>query len=901
MTRIVMKKSTFLRNHSLLAVGASLLLLLPGSGSAATTLLWDFESPAYTVGTNNLSPQNGWSIQFGQPGSVQPYVGGLVAYVPLSAGARVLYSPPFANPYGGQNYVGKSVVMSTGGSGGGRELQPTPLTGTVTVRCDFLAGPEHDFPQYQGGITSRNSAGGVNNIVGVFSVIASTAIDHSAPPARAGNWAYNVVAATTNMAFGAVINPNSLTYLRLTGIEGFDDLPRETWWRIGYTYNTVTRVIIQYTSKNLQTGQSWTYNNPQYNGETIFVRGGMAGTEVIDRVGIYNVGNGQVHLFDNLTVSDEALPTETDTTLPLWVSGWPQATGNCGFNVKAKLNEPGTVYYVVLANGASAPSAADVKAGAGSIQSGSLNMIPATNSGPSALNARVWDATAESTTSLVGLAGNTDYDVWFVGEDLAGNLQASPVKVDVFLPDVDVTPPAWASTYPKITAVNAGGFTLRAKTDEASTAYYVVLADGSPAPTSAAVKAGSGAIRSGSMVLAAGAEGTATIAGLVPSTAYDVWFVAEDCTPNLQASPAKVDVTTPAPPYEPYTADANTVHLWHFDEPLVLGHDNPSRNFPVDAPGVIGPAWRLDNSWWGGVNLPGGVMGGTGFVGFGLAGQLDHNVGGDNRAWYDFRKGSGNAAAPGGTVGTDITATQLLGSGSGAFTIEGLFKWDGGASGNLFKGSANGGGGDDGNSVFRVRLLTPGTSPTFEIGLPNGGSFTTTAGLVPALNTNDWYHMALTFDGNNAGGSAAKFYWTKLDLLSVSAEANLVASNNSTSITTYDIKAFTIGNWNAGNFDGFVDEFRISNVARAADAMLFRNQQITFTSVSYDPNNDQLTVKWNSTSGATYTIENTQQFIGNGSGTSWDNLTTGISSGGSTTTRVIDAPQPGTYYRIRKE
>ncbi len=73
------------------------------------------------------------------------------------------------------------------------------------------------------------------------------------------------------------------------------------------------------------------------------------------------------------------------------------------------------------------------------------------------------------------------------------------------------------------------------------------------------------------------------------------------------------------------------------------------------------------------------------------------------------------------------------------------------------------------------------------------------------------------------------------------------------------------------------------------------------TSVSYDANNDQLTLTWISAPGATYTIENATQFVGNGAGTSWDNLTTGILSGGTTTTKVIDAPSPGTYYRIRKE
>jgi len=70
---------------------------------------------------------------------------------------------------------------------------------------------------------------------------------------------------------------------------------------------------------------------------------------------------------------------------------------------------------------------------------------------------------------------------------------------------------------------------------------------------------------------------------------------------------------------------------------------------------------------------------------------------------------------------------------------------------------------------------------------------------------------------------------------------------------------------------------------------------LRITSSTYDANNDQLILKWDSSPGAVYTIENTQNLV------DWDNLTTGISSGGITTTRLIDFPQPGTFYRIRKE
>ena len=75
---------------------------------------------------------------------------------------------------------------------------------------------------------------------------------------------------------------------------------------------------------------------------------------------------------------------------------------------------------------------------------------------------------------------------------------------------------------------------------------------------------------------------------------------------------------------------------------------------------------------------------------------------------------------------------------------------------------------------------------------------------------------------------------------------------------------------------------------------------LLITSASYNANQEHLTLTWRSTPGSLYTIENTQGFGGNGAA-SWDNLTTGIVSGGTTTTFQIDAPLSGTYYRIRKQ
>lgn len=274
----------------------------------------------------------------------------------------------------------------------------------------------------------------------------------------------------------------------------------------------------------------------------------------------------------------------------------------------------------------------------------------------------------------------------------------------------------------------------------------------------------------------------------------------------------------------PYTPDANTLHLWHFDEALVGAspYNNSSRLFPVD---VLDSTWRLDDGYYD-TTYQSGIMGGTGYTGFGGAGQLDHAGGnGLNANHNEFRKGlstDGSYPLPGedGNTGT-ITATQLLGSTSGAFTIDGMIKWNGsqggGTEGWIFKT------GPDGSADFRLTMQNAGTTPVFRLGLPNtGGSntFTTTAGLVPALTTTDWYHFALTFDGNNEGGSPLKFYWTNVE--ESATEATLVQTFNSTGNTAYNINgAFHVGDWSANNFDGQVDEFRISNVARGSGDFIF--------------------------------------------------------------------------------
>ena len=264
-----------------------------------------------------------------------------------------------------------------------------------------------------------------------------------------------------------------------------------------------------------------------------------------------------------------------------------------------------------------------------------------------------------------------------------------------------------------------------------------------------------------------------------------------------------------------YTPDANTLHLWHFDEALVTPNNSSSRLYPVD---VVDSNFRLDDGYYD-ATYQSGIMGGTGYTGFGGAGQLDHPGGnGLNGHHYEFRRGNNAFGTPPGGLApnTSITATELLGSPSGAFTIDGMIKWNGSASGYIFET------GDDGGITTRLVMNDAGSAnPTFTLRLPNGPTlFTTTSGLIPTLTTTDWYHFAVTFDGNNAGGSDLEFYWTKVE--ETATQANLVQTFSSTATGAYAVGgSFQVGNWNSSNFDGLVDEFRISNVVRTENQFIF--------------------------------------------------------------------------------
>jgi uncharacterized repeat protein (TIGR02059 family) len=146
-----------------------------------------------------------------------------------------------------------------------------------------------------------------------------------------------------------------------------------------------------------------------------------------------------------ITVSAESVP---DTTAPTFdVAPAVGSVTASGFSPTASINEGGTIYYVVVADGATAPSVAQVMAGQDS------SGFAALASASSAVSTSPYTSSFSAITSL---SANTAYDVYFVAKDdeSTPNTQTSVTKVDVTTA-ADTTAPTLSSA-----AVSSSGTSL---------------------------------------------------------------------------------------------------------------------------------------------------------------------------------------------------------------------------------------------------------------------------------------------------------------------------------------------------------------------------------------------------------------------------------------------------------
>lgn len=113
----------------------------------------------------------------------------------------------------------------------------------------------------------------------------------------------------------------------------------------------------------------------------------------------------------------------------------------------------------------------------------------------------------------------------------------------------DLRPPVNAATYPKIGSVVRTTATFLVNINETGTAYFVLVPNGAPAPSSFQVSLGQDASStpaafSGNSAVAANVEDTLVASGLNSLTTYDAYIVAKDAFNNLQDTPVKLTFTS---------------------------------------------------------------------------------------------------------------------------------------------------------------------------------------------------------------------------------------------------------------------------------------------------------------------------------------------------------------------
>lgn len=272
----------------------------------------------------------------------------------------------------------------------------------------------------------------------------------------------------------------------------------------------------------------------------------------------------------------------------------------------------------------------------------------------------------------------------------------------------------------------------------------------------------------------------------------------------------------------PYTWDANTLFLFHFDEPA-------GSSATTNTGSIEGSAYSVNMTTASSTPpIVTTVLGAAGFAGFGNAANL-------NTSGYIIGFDSDNSGAYNGETAEGFSMSQLnMGNGGATpWTLEAMIypsvtninqeiiSTDSSASNRGFQFRLNIAG------QLELNLIAAGINP--KAAIPATGPH--------AFIPNNWYHVAATYDG-----ARIILYWTKVT--PTFNEANAISTNIANVSASFGAVQgpLVIGNENRAasgeNFRGLIDEVRISNIARAASDMLQPTQTPGIYSLSRAPTND---------------------------------------------------------------
>ncbi len=303
-----------------------------------------------------------------------------------------------------------------------------------------------------------------------------------------------------------------------------------------------------------------------------------------------------------------------------------------------------------------------------------------------------------------------------------------------------------------------------------------------------------------------------------------------------------------AQPPLPYLPDAATLHLWHLNE-----IDAPVSDFVIEPLSLTSPANDA-------------VLGLQSFPHFGTAlSTADGGTGGGNQSTaIDAYLAPGTLANGSG----DNVNWSFDDPVTGAFTFEALVRIDFdpaadlGASGTgrnlpmqILSGDQEGA---SGVRSFQFRLdptgfnpnadgvAAPLASPALEFININGGAGVQSFVIplpgsgVNAIASNQWYHVAVAYSGDETAADNLKFFWTLLD--TNRSVASLLSARQMTSdLNDSGAVDLCIGNTGRNlpnnNFIGMIDEVRLSGVARGSNEFVFRSAVVLEASAVPEPQN----------------------------------------------------------------
>jgi alpha-L-rhamnosidase len=272
----------------------------------------------------------------------------------------------------------------------------------------------------------------------------------------------------------------------------------------------------------------------------------------------------------------------------------------------------------------------------------------------------------------------------------------------------------------------------------------------------------------------------------------------------------------------PYTWDANTLFLFHFDEPA-------GASVATNVGSLEGNAYSVNMTIASSTPpVVTAVLGVAGFSGFGNAANL-------NTAGYMLGYDADDSGAYNGETVEAFSMSQLnMGNGGPTpWTLEAMiFPSATNANQEIISTDSSAA-----NRGFQFRLNTAGQ---LELNLIAAGINPKTA--IPstgpdAFLPNNWYHVAATYDG-----AKIILYWTRVT--SSFSGANAISTNAAVVPTSFGAVQgpLVVGNENRAasgeNFRGLIDEVRISNIARAATDMLQPTATPGIYSLSKTPTND---------------------------------------------------------------